>query len=84
MNYLMLKKPIEKNLNFCLAPKQRSHANYLVQFDLLYSNIRNLEVFSEENLGFVKTRTEETALPHLDNKNLNKIFKKKNLHLWQV
>ena len=33
-----------------------------MHFELFYSNIRNLEVLSNEDLDFVKTKTKETAL----------------------
>ena len=36
------KKFLAKVLKFCLAPKQLNYADYLVQFELLYRNIRNL------------------------------------------
>ena len=56
------KKLLAKGLNFCLAPKQLNYADYLVHFELFYRNIRNLEVLSNEDLDFVKTKTKETAL----------------------
>ena len=80
------KKLLAKGLNFCLALKQLNYADYLVHFALFYRNIRNLEVLSNEDLDFVKTKTKEQHYLHLDNtiKVLNKIFQKKNLQLWQV
>ena len=33
-----------------------------MHFELFYRNIRNLEVFSNDDLDFVKTKTKETAL----------------------
>ena len=56
------KKLLPKGLNFRLAPKQLNYADYLVHFELFYRNIRNLEVLSNEDLDFVKTKTKETAL----------------------
>ena len=56
------KELLAKGLNFCLAPKQLNYADYLVHFELFYRNIRNLEVLSNEDLDFVKTKTKETAL----------------------
>ena len=56
------KKLHVKGLNFCLAPKQLSYADYLVHFELFYRNIRNLEVLSNEDLDSVKTKTKEAAL----------------------
>ena len=80
------KKLLAKGLNFCLALKQLNYADHLVHFELFYRNIRNLEVLSNEDLDFVKTKTKEQHYLHLDNtiKVLNKIFQKKNLQLWQV
>ena len=56
------KELLAKGLDFCLAPKQLNYADYLVHFELFYRNIRNLEVLSNEDLDFVKTKTKETAL----------------------
>ena len=49
-------------MNFCLPPKQRKYADYLVHFELFYRDIPNLEILSIEDLGFVKIKTKETAL----------------------
>ena len=43
-------KLLGKSLSLGLAPKQLNYANYLVYFELPYRNIRNLEVFSNEDL----------------------------------
>ena len=56
------KKLLAKGLIFCLAPKQLNYADYLVHFELFYRNICNLEVLSNEDLDFTKTKTKETAL----------------------
>ena len=56
------KKLLAKGLNFCLALKQLNYADHLVHFELFYRNIRNLEVLSNEDLDFVKTKTKEAAL----------------------
>ena len=56
------KKLLVKDLNFCLPPKQLKYADYLVYFELFYRDIRNLEILSNEDLDFVKTKTKETAL----------------------
>ena len=56
------KKLLAKGLNICLAPKQLNHVDYLVHFQLFHKNIRNLEVLSNEDLDFVKTKTKETEL----------------------
>ena len=56
------RKLLAKGLNFCLPPKQLKYADYLVHFELFYRDIRNLEILSNEDLDFVKTKTKETAL----------------------
>ena len=56
------KKLLAKGLNFCLPPKQLKYADYLAHFELFYRDIRNLEILSNEDLDFVKTKTKETAL----------------------
>ena len=38
------------------------YADYLVHFELFYRDTRNLEILSNEDLEFVKTKTKETAL----------------------
>ena len=79
------KKLLAKVLKFCLAPKQLNYADYLVHFELLYRNIRNLEILSYEDLGFVKKKLRKQHYLHIGNtKVLNKIFRKENLKLWQV
>ena len=49
-------------MNFCLPPKQLKYADYLVQFEFFYRDIRKLEFLSNEDLDFVKTETKEAAL----------------------
>ena len=49
-------------LNFSLPIKCLHYADYLVNFELLYRNIRNLGIFSYEDLDFVNTRTKEAGL----------------------
>ena len=56
------KKLLVKGLNFCLPPKQLKYADYLVHFELFYRDMCNLEILSNEDLDFVKTKTKETAL----------------------
>ena len=55
-------KLLAKGLNFCLPPKQLNYADYLVHFELFYRDIRHLEIFSDKDLDFVKTKTKETVL----------------------
>ena len=57
------KRLLAKGVNFCLLPsKQLKYAAYLVHFELFYKDIRNLEILSNEDLDFVKTKSKETAL----------------------
>ena len=58
-------------LQFCLPPKQLKYADYLVHFKLFYRDIRNLEILSNEDLDFVKTKTKETALSSFRQYNKN-------------
>ena len=45
-----------------LPPKYLIYTDYLVNFELFYKNIRNLDILSDEGIDFVKTRTKETSL----------------------
>ena len=47
------------------------YADYLVNFELFYRNIRNLGILSNEDLDFVKTRTKEAGLSSYRNYNKN-------------
>ena len=60
-----------KDLNFCLPPKQLKYADYLVHFELFYRDICNLEILSNDELDFVKTKTKETALSSFRQYNKN-------------
>ena len=52
-------------------PKQRKYADYLVHFKSFYKDIHNLDVLSNEDLDFVKTKTKETALSSFRQYNKN-------------
>ena len=65
------KKLLAKGLNFCLSPKQLKYADYLARFELFYRDIRNLEILSNEDLDFVKTKTKERALSSFRQYNKN-------------
>ena len=56
------KKLFAKGLNFCLSPKQLKYADYLVHFELFNRDIRNLEILSNEDLDFEKTKAKEITL----------------------
>ena len=77
------KKLLAKGLNFCLTLKQLKYADYLVHFELFQRDICNLEIFSNEDLDFVKTKLKKQHYRHSDNiiKTHNKIFLRKNLQL---
>ena len=60
MNCLTVKKGLNR-LTFSLPPKYLEYADYLVNFEQLYRNIRNLGILSNEDPDFVKTRTKEAA-----------------------
>ena len=65
------KRLLAKGLNFSLPPKYLDYADYLVNFELLYRNIRNLGILANEDLDFVKTRTKNAALSSYRNYNNN-------------
>ena len=60
-----------KGLNFSLPPKYLDYADYLVNFELFYRNIRNLGTLSNKDLDFVKIRAKEAALSSYRNYNNN-------------
>ena len=60
MNCLNVKKSLN-GLTFNLPLKYLEYADYLVNFEWLYRNIRNLGILSNEDPDFVKTRTKEAA-----------------------
>ena len=56
------KSLLTKGLNFSIPCKKLDYADYLVQFELFFRDIRNLDILSNEDLDFVKTKTKEAAL----------------------
>ena len=62
---------LAKGLNFSLPPKYLDYADYLINFELFYKNIRNLGILSNENLDFVKTTTKKAAFSYYWNYNNN-------------
>ena len=44
------------------SAKKLNHADYLVNFNLFYRNICNLQVLSTEDLNFIKIKAKDTAL----------------------
>ena len=51
-----------KGLPFSSSPKKLNYADYLTNFDLFHKSIRNLDVFSNSDLDFVKTKIKDAAL----------------------
>ena len=49
-------------MNFSIPPKKLNNADYLVNFELIYRDIGNLQVLSAEDLEFTKTKTKDIAL----------------------
>ena len=56
------KSLLVKGLRFSLPPKKLNYADYLVNFELFYRSIRNLDVLSNGDLDFVKTKIKDAAL----------------------
>ena len=56
------KSLLTKGLNFSIPCKKFDYADYLVQFELFFRDVRNLDVLSNEDLDFVKAKTKEAAL----------------------
>ena len=49
-------------LRFSLPPKKLNYAHYLTNFELFYKSIRDLDVLSNRDLDFVKTKIKDAAL----------------------
>ena len=60
-----------KDLNFTIPPKTFNYADYLVNFELCYRDICNLQVLSAEVLDFIKTKTKDIALSSFRTYNSN-------------
>ena len=56
------KSLLTKGLNFSIPCKKLDYADYLVQFELFFRDIRNLNILSNEDLDFVKAKNKEAAL----------------------
>ena len=56
------KSLLTKGLNFSIHCKKLDCADYLVQFELFFRDIRNLDILSDDDLDFVKAKLKETAL----------------------
>ena len=62
---------LSKGLNFSLPPKQLKYADYLLNFELFFRDICKLDILSNENLEFLKTKIKDVALSSLRYFNLN-------------
>ena len=49
-------------MNFSLPPKQLKYADYLLNFELFFRDICKLDILSNENLEFLKTKIKDVAL----------------------
>ena len=58
-------------MNFSLPSKKLNYADYLVQCELLYRDIQNLEVLLNKNLHFIKTEVKDAVLTFYQNYNRN-------------
>ena len=56
------KSLLTKGLNFSIPCKKLDYADYLVQSQLFFRDIHNLDILSNENLDFVKAKTKKAAL----------------------
>ena len=56
------KSLLPEGLNFSIPCKKLDYANYLLQFELFFRDIPNLDILSHEDLHFVKAKTKEAAL----------------------
>ena len=52
---------LTKGLNFSIPCKNFDYAGYLVQFELLFRGIRNLDILPNKDLDFVKAKTKKAA-----------------------
>ena len=53
---------LTKGLNYSMPCKKLDYAAYLVQLELFFRDIRNLDILSNEDLDFAKAKTKEAAL----------------------
>ena len=65
------KSLLVKNLSFSLPPEKLSYSDYLINFELFYRTIDNLDILSGDNLDFIKTKIKDAALTSFRNYNEN-------------
>ena len=56
------KSLLVRGLRFSLPPKKLNYAHYLTNFELFYKSIRDVDVLSNRDLDFVKTKIKDAAL----------------------
>ena len=56
------KSLLVRGLRFSLPPKKLNYAHYLTNFELFYKSTRDVDVLSNRDLDFVKTKIKDAAL----------------------
>ena len=67
----MEKTLLIKGLSFSLLPEKLSYSDYLINFELFYRNINDLNILSGDNLDFIKTKIKDATLTYFRNYNEN-------------
>ena len=65
------KSLLVKGLSFSLPPEKLSYSDYLINFELFYRSIDNLNILSGDNLDFIKTKIKDATLTSFRNYNEN-------------
>lgn len=60
-----------KGEKFSIPPEKLNYIDYVVNFQLFYRIIYNLDSMSNRNFDFVKTKIKVTALTSFNNYNVN-------------
>ena len=60
--HLIQKSNYQLRLRFSFPPKKLNYADYLTNFELFYRSTQNLDVLSNGDLDFVKTKIKEASL----------------------
>ena len=60
-----------KGLSFSLPPEKLSYSDFLINFELFYRSIDNLNILSGDNLDFIKTKIKDAAFTFFRNYNDN-------------
>ena len=69
--YFVKKKSLLcKDLNFAIPPKTLEYVDYLLPFELLYRDIRNLDI-TNEKMEVLKTRIRDCAISSFSSYNEN-------------